>query len=228
MPSAGPAPRASRSSTRRGTHRAIVAAVAISCLVAVLHGAAARGERPTRAVLSSVHPGDRALSLTTKSLYAPNDPWKGYLASEAECPGGERTDLPVDRQIAIVSCLVNHAREVRGLTGLEARPALNGASSRKANAILRCNNFAHDPCGAGWKSIVRSTGYRGSVAENLYIASGRFGAPRVAVDAWLNSEPHRANLFGPKWRRQGLAKVETKSFEGYWDVSIWVNVLGDR
>ena len=180
-----------------------------------------------RSVRSSLAPGERALTLSTGSLYARNDPWKAYLAGESVCPGGERTDLPVARQVATVACLINFARQRRGLRGLVVLPVLNGASIKKAKAIIRCGNFAHNPCGGDWTSAVRSTGYGGLFGENLYIAGGPWGAPRVAVDAWLNSASHRENLFGPEWREQGLTLLSMASFADYRDMSLWVSVLGD-
>jgi uncharacterized protein YkwD len=191
-------------------------------------GREAGKRRPVRLVLSSLDDEKRALALSTTSLYAANDPWKPYLASEAECPGGERTDLPVRQQIDTVACLVNYARKRRGLRELVVRPLLNGASTLKAQAMVRCESFAHNPCGGDWKATVRSVGYAGTFGENLYLASGRWAAPRVAVDAWLNSATHRRNLLGPEWRDQGYAILRQDSFGGFRDVSLWVSVLGDR
>ena len=184
-------------------------------------------DSPVRIVRSAFGTGERALALSTTSLYAKNDPWKGYLASESACPGGERVDLPVARQIATVACLVNFARKRRGLSDLAVRSVLNGASITKAKAIVRCQRFAHNPCGGDWTSAVRSTGYGGDFGENLYLASGRFGAPRVAVDAWLNSDSHRQTLFRREWREQGLAVLSHETFGRYREVSLWVNVLGN-
>jgi uncharacterized protein YkwD len=181
-----------------------------------------------RLVQSSLGQDERALALSTKSLYARNDLWKSYLATEAVCPGGERTDLPAERQVATVACLVNYARGRRGLRPLAARPALALASVRKAREIIRCGNFDHSPCGGDWKASVRSTGYPGVFGENLYLASGRWGAPRVAVDAWLNSRDHRENLFAAKWREQGFALLRNEDFGIYRGVAIWVSVFGDR
>jgi uncharacterized protein YkwD len=206
-----------------------VAAIAIVLIASsIVGGRTTAGDPPTRAVLSSLAPGERELSLSTSSLYAKNDPWLAYLASESVCPGGERTDLPVALQVATVACLVNFARKRRGLRPLVVVPLLNGASVRKARAIVRCETFAHNPCGEDWTSAARAAGYGGVFGENLYVASGRWGAPRVAVDAWLNSDPHRENLFGREWREQGLAVLPGKSFGVYRDVALWVNVLGDR
>ena len=186
-------------------------------------------QSPIRIVLSSADaPGERLLMSTTASLYARNDPWKAFLAEESVCPGGERTDLPRAQQMATVACLVNYARQRRGLQRLTIGPFLNGASFKKANAIVRCENFAHNPCGGDWASAVRSTGYGGSFGENLYLASGPWGAPRVAVDAWLNSAPHRVNLFRADWRKQGLAMLPNVTFAGYRNVVVWVSELGSR
>lgn len=203
-------------------------AVIILAAASVVGDRSVENDVPIRAVRSSLAPGERLLTLSTASLYARNDPWKAYLANETTCPGGERIDLPVARQVATVACLVNFARKRRGLRELAVLSVLNGASFRKARAIVRCGSFAHSPCGGDWTSAVRSTGYAGLFGENLYVASGRWGAPRVAVDAWLNSAPHRENLFGPEWRKQGLALLLRDSFGAYRDVSLWVSVLGDQ
>lgn len=209
------------------TLAALAGVVAFAATIAAGGGPGDTGS-PVRLVKSSLRQGDRALALSTASLYARDDPWKAYLADESVCPGGERTDLPVASQAATVACLVNYARKRRGLRELGVRAVLNGASARKARAIVRCRNFAHNPCGGDWTSAVRSTGYVGVFGENLYIASGPFGAPRVAVDAWLNSAPHRENLFGPEWREQGLALLPRESFGDYRHVALWVSVLADR
>jgi hypothetical protein len=179
-----------------------------------------------RLVRSSAAQGDRVLMLSTVSLYANNDAWKSYLASEKVYPGGEPTDLPPARQIVTVACLVNFARERRGLRSLSVRSTLELASAEKAKETFRCANFAHNPCGGDWRDAVWSTGYVGVVGESLYLASGRWGAPRVAVDAWLNSPLHRQNLFGTKWRDQGLTVPPKENFGSYRGVVLWVSVFG--
>lgn len=181
-----------------------------------------------RLVLASEQESRVATPVSSTALYAKNDAWKPYLASEKVCPGGERTNGSLTARAETVTCLVNFARQKRGLRALSVAPILNGASAKKAQAILRCRNFAHNPCGGDWTSAVRSTGYSGPFGENLYLATGDFGAPRPAVDAWLNSPPHRANLFKAGWREQGLAVVTLDRFHSHRDVSLWVSVLGER
>lgn len=182
---------------------------------------------PIRIVLASSAAASSATRVSTTALYAKNDPWKPYLASEQVCPGGERTDLSAKSQAATVACLLNFARKRHGLRGLAVASILNGASIRKGLAIVRCGRFAHNPCGGDWTASVRSTGYAGTFGENLYLASGPFAAPRPAVDAWLNSAPHRENLFRANWREQGLAVVVLPRFANQSHVVVWVNVLGE-
>ena len=210
---------------------AMVAAVTVA-LVAPSVGMEARSESASparfRVVLASGSLTAQAKSMQVTQLYAKNDPWKPYLAGENVCPGGERTDLPLPTQASTVACLVNYARKRHGVRELAVASVLNGGSERKARAILRCRNFAHNPCGGDWTAAVRSVGYSGPFGENLYMASGPFGAPRPTVDAWLNSAPHRRNLFRAEWREQGLAVVALDRFGHHQDVALWVSVLGDR
>lgn len=197
-------------------------------LCVLLLGTAGAADAPTagaKAVSQTV--GGRALASSRAALYAKNDPWKAYLAAETVCPGGERTDAPIAKQVSTIACLVNFARTKRGLSRLTVRSVLNRASIKKAREIVRCANFSHDPCGQSWTSTFTAVGYGGGYGENLYIATGPLAAPRVAVDAWLNSAPHRRNLFNQEWREQGIAMVK-EPFNGHPEVSLWVNVLGVR
>jgi uncharacterized protein YkwD len=208
----------------------VVAGVTAFGLLSVVPGTrnpVGTSQAPVRLVLSSSAAASPARKVSTAALYAKHDPWKKYLASERVCPGGERTDLPPKSQRQTVACLVNFARDRRGLRRLRLASLLEVASARKAQAILRCGRFAHNPCGGDWTASIRSTGYVGTFGENLYLASGAFAAPRTAVDAWLNSPPHRENLFASEWRVQGLAVVILPHFDGYENVAVWVNVLGD-
>lgn len=205
-----------------------VASLSVSVVGVNASGGRDTRSEPIRIVLSSTGATSSAGTLSTATLYAKHDPWKRYLASERVCPGGERTDRPLQIQVRTVACLVNFARKQRGLRQLSFVRRLDVASASKAQAIQRCGSFAHDPCGGGWETSITSTGYMGAFGENLYLASGSFAAPRPTVDAWLNSAPHRENLFGPRWRAQGLAVVLLGRFSGYDNVAVWVNVLGDR
>jgi len=160
--------RMGRSAGRGGSRRCVpvsalgaLLAVTAALFLSVAASSTGTSVAPTRLVLSSLSSAAAATSLSTKTLYARNDPWKRYLAPEQACPGGERVDLPTARQAETVACLINFARSRRGLRPLTTVAILSGASALKARAILRCGNFAHNPCGGDWEAAVRSTGYLG-------------------------------------------------------------------
>jgi uncharacterized protein YkwD len=186
------------------------------------------GEQQSRPgdIKFSILPGLPELTIRKGSLYPEHDPWKSYLASEATCPGGERTDLPLDQQADVMVCLVDYAREQRGLSALTPVALLNQSSLKKADKIIRCNEFSHDACGEDAANDARAAGYSGEWGENLYLGEGRLGAPRVALDGWLNSPGHRENLFRPEWRIEGIAVMRAAQVGDFSNALVWVNQFG--
>jgi len=216
-----------------------LALVVVAVIVGLVFAAGAlrviRGEQPTfegekRALHHetrlSLLPRTPSLTVGRNTLYWPKDRWTEYLADEKTCPGGERTDLPLAEQANVMVCLVNYARTKRGLARLWPVDILNGSSLAKASRIVRCKEFAHAACGGDPALDARAAGYGGAFGENLYIAGGRWGAPRVALDGWLNSPGHRANLFRPEWRTQGIAVETIPRFGAYREAALWVNQFG--
>jgi uncharacterized protein YkwD len=175
----------------------------------------------------SLLPGLPSFSIGGDSPYAKDDPWKAYLADERACPGGERSDAPLGEQANTMACLVNFARQRIGLPSLVTVTTLNEASLRKLERIVRCRDFNHDACGTDSAADIRALGYRAAWGENLYIAGGPLGAPRVALDQWLNSDSHRENLFRPGWRTEGIAVQRLARFGRDKNMTLWVNQFGE-
>jgi uncharacterized protein YkwD len=184
-----------------------------------------RGVRESSVVLAPVS-GLPTGTVSASRLYPRDDPWRAYLADEETCPGGERTDLPLQQQADVMVCLVNWARARRGLVPLAPVPLLSESAVAKANRIVRCRVFAHDACGGPADADARAYGYRGPFGENLYVAENGFGAPRAALDGWLNSPGHRENVFRPQWRSLGIAVEEVRAFGPYRDAELWVSQFG--
>jgi uncharacterized protein YkwD len=209
----------------------VVLSLVLVSLVAVKWERMSHRELSSQSRLSdvklSILPGLPKLTIRKGSLYPANDPWKSYLASEQTCPGGERTDLPLNEQATVMSCLINYVRQQRGLPTLIPASLLDETSLKKADRIVRCNDFAHDACGDDPASDVRAANYFGSWGENIYLGEGRLGAPRVALDGWLNSPEHRENLFSPSWRCEGIAVMTADRIGEYSEVTLWVNQFGD-
>lgn len=178
-----------------------------------------------------VSPGVPGLSVTvgSQNLYPPDDPWREYLAPESGCPGGDNRSAPVRAQQRTMICLLNWARQRRGLSVLPEQPLLSRAAALKARDIRVCSEFAHEACGKQAAAVVTETDYEpAGWGENLYLGPGELGRPRVAVDGWLNSTGHRENLFRTDWTEQGVALIEVPQFEGQPDVAIWVSHFGHR
>jgi uncharacterized protein YkwD len=173
-------------------------------------------------------PGGPKLTTFQEPLYAPDDPWKDWLAPESACPHAEDATRPAAQQVHATLCLLNYARRRQALGPLKLSALLSRTSDAKAADMVRCDKFAHEPCGMPANQAALEAGYRGSFGENIYIAEGRFITPRVAVDRWLNSPHHRENLFRPEWRTVGIGRLAGARVERFEDGVIWVNEFGDR
>ena len=230
-----------REPRRKGpTGRTSAIAIGAMLVVGLIIGAAAGrhvagasprfgGEVTTHAAAAriSILPGFPSITIRRgDALYRADDPWKPYLASERICPGGEQLDLPLARQADTMACLVNFARKKRGLQPLSPVEVLNRTSVLKANKIQRCRDFNHNACGEDAAADARAAGYHGEWGENLFIAEAAWGAPRPALDGWLNSAEHRENLFRPEWRTEGIAVMKLPRFGTDRNVTLWVNQFG--
>jgi uncharacterized protein YkwD len=208
----------------------VVGLVASGILKRQLEGPAAKYGAERKSYSSgtrvSVLPGLPDITIGGDSLYPKDDPWRTYLADDRTCPGGERSDAPAAAQAETMTCLVNYARKRRGLRPLVPMAVLDQAAVVKVERIVRCLDFNHNACGADPARDARVAGYQGSWGENLYIAGGKLGSPRVALDGWLNSEGHRKNLFRPEWRTQGVAVQKLESFGHDKNMTLWVNQFG--
>jgi uncharacterized protein YkwD len=124
-------------------------------------------------------------------------------------------------------CLINFARRRAGLGSLRASSVLSLAASFKARDIVKCRQFAHTACGRDAHAVVNEAGYPPvSWGENLYLGPGAFGAPRPALDGWLNSPHHRENLLDPLWTEQGIAVRQAKHFQYGSDSAVWASEFG--
>jgi uncharacterized protein YkwD len=191
-----------------------------------------RGGLPERIHVLFREPGPPpALGLpgVQPALYVRNDKWASYLAPESVCPGGESAGAPDAEQETTMLCLINFARRRAGLKPLRASTVLSLAASFKARDIVHCRHFAHAACGRNPRAVADEARYpRVSWGENLYMGTGALGAPRPALDGWLNSPHHRENLLNPAWTEQGIALRVAKHFSYGFDYEVWASEFGAR
>jgi uncharacterized protein YkwD len=105
--------------------------------------------------------------------------------------------------------MTNSKRSSAGLSPLTVNEQLNQAALAKANHMFANDYWAHvAPDGTNPWTFIRNAGYAYSVAgENL---ARDFADAGSIVDAWMNSETHRANIVHQKYSEIGIAVVDGK------------------
>jgi uncharacterized protein YkwD len=126
------------------------------------------------------------------------------------CPHSR--DLPTHEEIeavrAAVLCLLNEERARHGLPALARNPTLELASQRHSADMVARDYFEHEtPDGIDPASRMFAAGYPRAghlLGENLYWGGQIAPVPIDAVDAWLESPGHRANLLRPEFTDVGV------------------------
>lgn len=152
------------------------------------------------------------------------------IAPASACPDQSNAGAPAGVQEQAMRCLVNYAREQRGLRLLRSAPALNRSAARKSGDILRCDEFSHEACGREFTYWMERTGYvRGAcwqAAENIAWGSGSLGSPRSIFKAWIHSPGHRRNILG-RFKDTGIG-LQVGELEGISGAHVWTQQFGTR
>ncbi len=111
---------------------------------------------------------------------------------------------------------INQARLANGLPALAENPLLDAAAL--AHSIdMACNNHSSHTGtdGSSWPDRIAAQGYAAALAlENVYAGDPTFGGtPRGAVDWWLGSPVHLANILNPNVTEIGVGYAASESAE---------------
>jgi len=134
-------------------------------------------------------------------------------------------------QLHAMQCLVNQTRAAHGLPAVRLSPALLRSATLRANAIVRCRQFSHTPCGQSFASVFRAVGYAGgrfAVGENIAWGSGSLGSAEHALSRWLTSPAHRRVLLSRTWRELGVSAVAVTGVFAPGANTVWVAQFGRR
>ncbi len=108
-------------------------------------------------------------------------------------------------------CLINAERRQAGLRPLKRNKRLQRAAQRHNSRMAGSGCFAHECPGEGdLGSRLESGGYllddlrRWAFGENIAWGYGEKGSPSQAVEAWMNSPGHRANILSRAYREIGV------------------------
>ena len=130
----------------------------------------------------------------------------------AECPNADLVPSAgnLDAFRAAVACLHNRIRAANGLPLLRTNAKLGRAANGHSADMVSAGYFEHtSPSGSTMVDRILGTGYvrrdRGwLLGENLEWGTGSLATPRGAVDAWMNSPSHRANVLKRGYRELGI------------------------
>jgi uncharacterized protein YkwD len=137
---------------------------------------------------------------------------------------------------AAVLSQINTVRREHGLASLRVNSRLTAAAVQHSQDMGARGYFKHESAdgSAFWKRVERfyaSTKYRfWSVGENLLWSSPDVDGAG-AIDMWMNSPPHRANLLNGRWREVGISAVHVMQAPGAYrglDVTIVTADFGVR
>lgn len=110
-----------------------------------------------------------------------------------------------------VLCLVNRARERRGIAPLRFDRSLRGAATGHSRSMVRSGALTHyGPSGSTVASRVVRSGYLAGassyrLAENIGAGRGRGrGSPLAIVRDWMDSPTHRGNILDRGLRDFGV------------------------
>jgi uncharacterized protein YkwD len=164
------------------------------------------------------------------------------LVSAVAAPAGARTDTPSSTARAMrtletqVLADVNQARAAHGLAPLRLSTKLSAAAAQHSREMGSHGYFSHSSANGEvfWRRVQRYYGaghyHYWSVGENLLWQSPDIDAAG-ALNLWMHSPEHRANLLNRQWREIGLAAVHVVSAPGTYhglDVTIVTADFGVR
>ena len=114
---------------------------------------------------------------------------------------------------------LNATRTAHGLRPLVVSGQLENAAVAHSRDLLQAGVFQHDsPDGTSFvqrlKHFYSPSGYsRWTAGENILYNTGDIEAD-TAIQAWLDSPPHRRNMLDPEWREVGIGSVHASTAGG--------------
>jgi uncharacterized protein YkwD len=109
-----------------------------------------------------------------------------------------------------IVCLHNQIRARNGLPLLRGNTKLRRAAEGHSAEMVRKSYFDHtSPSGSSMVDRILDAGYVRAdegwvLGENLEWGTGSMATPRGAVDAWMKSHGHRANILKRGYRHMGI------------------------
>ena len=136
-------------------------------------------------------------------------------ATQQDCANADATPTGANEAVirAAILCLHNKVRGENDLPLLRDNARLRKAAVGHSRKMVAGGFFEHTtPAGVTMvdrilraRYVRRNQGW--SLGENLAWGTGSFGTPRGAVEAWMDSTGHRANILKRAYREIGVGVV---------------------
>ena len=134
-----------------------------------------------------------------------------------------------------IMCLLNEERTDRGLPAFERSKKLQRAAQKHSARMSGGDCFDHEcPGEADLVSRLGNVNYLlGSLtswicAENIAWGMKGAGTPNAIMDAWMNSEGHRANILNGKLRQVGIGFAKGSPSDGNAPAGMYTTDFGSR
>jgi uncharacterized protein YkwD len=117
---------------------------------------------------------------------------------------------------------LNAIRSDHGLVPLKLNRRLDDAAAQHSREMTAKGYFKHESFdgSAFWKRVQRYYGQGDhpywSVGENLLWSSPDVD-PKRALELWMASPEHRANILTPRWREIGISALHVQAAPGAFD-----------
>ena len=133
--------------------------------------------------------------------------------TSAAGPGGAE-ELKLSREEQEVIDLTNAERKKAGLPPLTPSTKLMAAARGHAANMAKQEKVEHVLDEKGPKDRVADAGYKASATgENV---AWNAAAPKQALEVWMASEPHKANILREEYADVGVAVAKSEKGEPYW------------
>jgi uncharacterized protein YkwD len=143
----------------------------------------------------------------------------GALAAPAAQSGKATTHVKMSSLESGILVQLNQIRAQHGLLPVRISARLTSSAAQHSTEMGADGYFEHNSNDGTvfWKRIGRwygSNGYRfWSVGENLLWSSPQVD-PAGAMQLWMNSPEHRANILNASWREIGISAVHVAAAPG--------------
>jgi uncharacterized protein YkwD len=153
------------------------------------------------------------------------------VSAPTSSAAGQAAQRDTTLELAVVQA-INAIRADHGLRPLTVSKGLRVAAAAHTRSLAVRGLFQHEsadgtPFDRRVRRSYRPAGFSSwSVGENLVFGSAPFAADD-AVQAWLDSPPHRRNLLNGAWREIGVGAVVARNAGGVYGGDTVVIVTAD-